>query len=319
MQNKAIEEKGVRVQIIADSVAKSGDRVTSFEVRTHRFTLAEWNTHCLFSRNSASSRAIPFTKQLERFTEDPALPVVWASEKPGMSGGEELEDEDLMDAVELWYAFQKDVAILLNDYLQAHPEPEHRLHKSLLNRLMEPLQWHTMLITSANYENFFNLRVSPNAMPEICLAAELMQSLYEVSSPVLLLNGEWHLPYVRENEQIVGSRLWSPTDDTGRRAGYDGREISSSRAAATSYETQWADKGYVKEIERYMGLTQNGHWSPLEHICTPWAFNIDVVPIPDPDTNEKLDERRVAKLGKFPGWLQWRHVVEGRQKVNTYR
>ena len=308
------------VDIIADSVNSIGDRLTSFEVTTHRFTLAEWNTHCLFARNSASSRAIPFTKMLERYMKDPAYPFEWPCEKPGMSGGALLHGEDLQDAGNLWDEVRGMTAEKLSEYLASHQEPERRLHKSLLNRLMEPMQWHTILITAASYENFFDLRVSPHAMPEIRIAAKAMEDKDRAAEPRPLHGGEWHLPYVRTAEQVTGSTLWSPEDDMGRRAGYDGRIISASRCAATSYDTQWADKGYAKEVERYHGLVESGHWSPLEHVCTPYLSNAWEAVIPDPDAYwQVIGRRRVARIGKFPNWLQWRHVVEGRRNTNTYR
>jgi hypothetical protein len=59
----------------------------------HRFVLAEMNTHRAFSRNSASSRAIPVQKIIDRVTNDPAWPVVWPKEQAGMQGGEEHDEE----------------------------------------------------------------------------------------------------------------------------------------------------------------------------------------------------------------------------------
>lgn len=314
-------EHGCKARIVADSMNSTGDRVTSFEVVTHRFTLAEWNTHCLFARNSASSRAIPFARQLEKFMSTPAYPVEWPSEKPGMSGGTALEGQDLKDAVDLWDEWRHATSDLLLSYLAFHPAPEHRLHKSLLNRLMEPGQWHTMLITAANFENFFDLRVSPHAQPEIRAAAMLMQELFKAKAPRQLNLGDWHLPYVRFNEVVEGTNITTHLGGALFEGRFDAREISSSRCAATSYETQWAEKGYTQEIERYTGLTLNGHWSPLEHVCTPWLANEQVVSIPDPDNgfSPTGHVRRLAALGKFPGFLQWRHVVEARQDINTYR
>ena len=43
--------------------------LTTIEATIHRFVLAELNTHRLFSRNSASSRAVPVARQIERVLE----------------------------------------------------------------------------------------------------------------------------------------------------------------------------------------------------------------------------------------------------------
>ena len=57
-------ENLISAEIIADTYCEFTDeRVTTMEVTMHRFVLAEFNTHRVFSRNSASSRAIPVRKQ----------------------------------------------------------------------------------------------------------------------------------------------------------------------------------------------------------------------------------------------------------------
>ena len=57
--------KKISAQIIADSVNTQGDRITTYILTFPRFILAELNTHRMFSRNSASSRAIPFEKMVK--------------------------------------------------------------------------------------------------------------------------------------------------------------------------------------------------------------------------------------------------------------
>jgi thymidylate synthase ThyX len=66
---------GFDAQILADSVSSEGYRLTTLEVTFPRFVLAEFNTHRVFSRNSASSRAVPVAKQLRRVLEEPYVPI----------------------------------------------------------------------------------------------------------------------------------------------------------------------------------------------------------------------------------------------------
>lgn len=105
-------------KIIADSISPTGQRLTTFEVEFHRFVLAEFNTHRVFSRNSASSRAIPVQKQLTRAATDPAFPIKWNCEQPGMQGGSELRGWDLERAKEVFSSFQFDVVSNIEYYLQ---------------------------------------------------------------------------------------------------------------------------------------------------------------------------------------------------------
>lgn len=313
--NPSLEEGGIKVILVANSAAPTGERLVSFEVRTHRFTLAEWNTHCVFARNSASSRARPVGTVLEEYRGDPAYPIEWASERPGMSGGPPLDGEDQSYALGLWDDVRRYTGERVGAYIETAKEAGRpRVHKSLLNRLLEPMLWHTVLITASMYENFFDLRCSAHAQPEIRAAAEMMRELYGSQSPIPTGKGEWHLPYIRSNESVGGSNLLGSDGET-----YDARVISASRCAATSYVAQWnEDKSYAHEIERYEGLVSNGHWSPLEHVATPWEENIGFISSDEilqagglfPTQSHHFRYRRYAKVGKFPGWLQWRHVSE---------
>ena len=89
-------------KIICDSISPDGIRLTTMEVKMHRFILAEMNTHRIFSRNSASSRAIPVKKMLERVKTDPAMPVFWGKNQSGMGASEELSPLEKEEAIKQW-------------------------------------------------------------------------------------------------------------------------------------------------------------------------------------------------------------------------
>src|SRR4051812_50181214 len=78
---------GFDAKVLADSVSPAEHRLTTLEATFPRFVLAEFNTHRVFSRNSASSRAIPVAKQLRRVLDDPYVPIEFGSNKPGMQAG----------------------------------------------------------------------------------------------------------------------------------------------------------------------------------------------------------------------------------------
>src|ERR1700722_14687036 len=78
---------GPTAHVVADSISEDGIRLTTMEVRLHRFVLAELNTHRVFSRNSASSRALPVAKQIQAVREDPAVPVEFGAKRAGMQSG----------------------------------------------------------------------------------------------------------------------------------------------------------------------------------------------------------------------------------------
>ena len=82
----------ISVNVVADSISSvNGKRITTFEVEFPRLILAEWNTHRLFSRNAASTRAIPILKQLDIIAESPAMPVFYGKNQSGMVAKEEVD------------------------------------------------------------------------------------------------------------------------------------------------------------------------------------------------------------------------------------
>ena len=262
-------------KIIADSVSPKGDRLTTMEVVIHRFVLAEFNTHRVFSRNSASSRAIPVHKQLERVRNDPAFPLSWPAEQPCMQGGEEIES---VDSARYAWEVARDHAVNAVMALQAVG-----LHKSVTNRLLEPFMWHTIVVTSTEWENFFGLRCNPLAQPEIQAAAYAMRDALEASTPQFVSYGGWHLPYIQD-------------DELGHLGIEEIRKISAARCARVSYLTQDGVRDPKKDLDLYERLTRSTppHSSPLEHVATPC-----------PSSGEDL----IWHDGNFIGWDQLRHDV----------
>ena len=94
-----VENKtGIWARIVADSISPQSIRITTLLVRMPRCILAEFNTHGVFSRNAASSRAIPVQTLIKRVQEDPFIPVYWGKNKPA----EELNEDEKKAAISLW-------------------------------------------------------------------------------------------------------------------------------------------------------------------------------------------------------------------------
>lgn len=308
----------INAKVIADSIYWDGPRLTTVEVHLPRFMLPELNTHRGFSRNSASSRAIPVEKQLVKVFGDPAMPVEWPREQKGMQGGAELDSDEIADAQRLWLANRHSVAMAVQAYLKKRPGDEgktRRLHKSILNRMIEPWMWHTVVITATAWQNFFNQRCSPLAQPEIRVAAEAIRDAMEASEPEELKWDEWHLPYIEDGE-------WEgivPLSDLAK--------ISAARCARTSYETQDGVRDFEVDLDLYARLTEADppHWSPLEHVATPWRDNRQdgFVKIPDTDNGTgqriRFDLGHLPKVGNLLGWRSLRTTVEAERGLVTYQ
>ena len=157
----------IKAKIVADSISPQGHRITSILCTYPRFIHGEVMTHRLFSRNSASSRAIPFEKMVKMVEEDPFIPIAWQKDHKGMQGTEYITDSLFADLMKQEWLVARDAAILsakrLNSGKIATDEQDllgryEPVTKQLCNRLLEPFMWHTTLITATEWENFFELR-----------------------------------------------------------------------------------------------------------------------------------------------------------------
>ena len=235
-------------KVLADSISPRGKRLTTLEVTFPRYVLAEFNTHRTFSRNSASSRAIPVKKQLDRILNDPFIGDHWGSNQPGMQAGAELNGEAREKAIEIWREAGR-AAVRAAEQLA-----ELGVHKQRTNRLLEPFMWHTVIVTATEWNNFFALRAHKDAQPEIRDAACAMRNAMDTSVPNSIDYGEWHTPLILPDEDY-------PLEDKIK--------ISVGRCARVSYLTHDGVRDPTKDIELYERLVEGGHMSPLEHVARP--------------------------------------------------
>lgn len=263
--------------ILADSVSKNGHRLTTMEVVFPRMVLAEFNTHRVFSRNSASSRAIPVEKQLEKIKNAPFVPEYWGANQSGMQAEAELDATSKQRAEAEWLE-ARDSALEHADKLLAIG-----LHKQLVNRILEPFMWHTVIVTASEWENFFALRANADAQPEIRHVAELMKDVYRTSIPTPLEDGQWHLPLLQEDEK-----------DWAKANLEEAIKVCCGRSARVSYLTHDGKRDHAKDVELYERLTEGGHMSPLEHVARPM-------------TTDELEAGEWS--GNFRGWHQHRKDV----------
>lgn len=144
----------IQAKVIADSKNEFGNRITTMVITFPRIILAEFNTHRMFSRNSASSRAIPFEKMLKSVEENPFIPIAWQKDHKGMQGTEYLTAPiDLAYANDIWLE-ARDRAVKSAKALNKGS----KVTKQLCNRLLEPFMYHTIIVTGTEWENFFALR-----------------------------------------------------------------------------------------------------------------------------------------------------------------
>jgi thymidylate synthase ThyX len=273
-----------QAEVKLDSISPDGVRLTTFEVTYPRFIHSEFMTHRVFSRNSASSRAIPVAKQLAKIKEDPALPTEFGTNQPGMQAGPPLEGALQRSAFGIW----DEAALSAASYAEKLQRLD--VHKQVTNRILEPFMWHTVIVTAVDYENFFNQRCSPLAQPEIEELADCMSNAYKLSNPTLLEVGQWHTPYLQEDELSIplGVRLM----------------VSAARCARVSYLTQAGVRDYHEDVNLFhrLATADPPHWSPMEHVASPYSYACGLSP--RGNFIEFVDDSGVWEP---TGWAQLRH------------
>lgn len=279
--------------VVADSVSMDDVRLTTLEVTLPRIVLAEFNTHRAFSRNSASSRAIPVTKQLARIKEDPFIPEYWGANQSGMQADTQLDSLDQMTAQSIWLDARDETVRHVEKLLELG------LHKQITNRLLEPWMWQTILVTATEWSNFFALRANPEAQPEIRRAAELMKQAMSDSKPKLVPYGHWHMPligFVPPRERFSSDEEWVSAKTVAKdelrwadRFPEKALRVSVGRCARVSYLTHDGVRDFKKDIELFERLISSGHMSPTEHVATPIRYK--------------------QRSGNFRGWKQYRKYL----------
>ncbi len=147
----------ISAKVLAQTMnTENGNILTTFEVVFPRIILAEVLTHRAFSRNTSSSRAMPFQKVIDMVENNPFIPMAYQKCHNGMQGNDYLKDKDDIEEAELTWLGARDTALEQAKLLHAGCD----VTKQLCNRLLEPFMWVKMIITSDfdGLSNFFNLR-----------------------------------------------------------------------------------------------------------------------------------------------------------------
>lgn len=269
----------IKAEIVADSLAPSGIRLTTFVLTYPRFIHAEFMTHRVFSRNASSSRAIPVKKQIQMVIDNPAIPLAFTKNKKGMQGGEALSGEEHERATSVWLG-ARDRAV---EYAKLLSDLE--VHKQYANRILEPWAHITVVCTATEFTNFFALRVHPAAQPEICALATLMWEAYSKSSPNPLEDGDWHLPFVSDLTKF----FYKEPDSYNTLL-----KMSVARCARVSYLNHEGKDPTLEEdlalYDRLLGSVPI-HASPAEH-------------------QARASTNPFLVSGNFKGWEQYRKTLK---------
>lgn len=272
----------INVQIVADSINPLGTRLTTWVLTYPRFIHSEFMTHRDFSRNAASSRAIPFAKMLKAVLDEPAFPEYWGGEQKGMATAVEVGKTVKLELQNDW--------ITARDYAihEARKMHERGVHKSIPNRLLEFCGHITVIATATDHRNFFGLRANAAAEPTFQVLAYKMLDEYLRHPATQIGWGDWHLPFGdrMDPEWTLATRL----------------AVATARCARISYLTFDNVIDPVKDAELHNNLSAAGHWSPFEHPAQAHA---------SPYGRSNFDTGR-----RLSGWTQYRKMFEKERRTD---
>lgn len=292
----------ISAKVVCDSISDATQtRITTFELEYPRFIHSEFMTHRQFSRNSASSRAIPIAAMHQHILEKPQAPIEWGRNQSGMQARELLPD-DIQGLCETEWDNARYTAVAASQRLASLGA-----HKQIANRITEPFMQMKVVCTATQFSNWFWLRDHADAQPEIRELAVAMREALEASTPQTLQHGEWHVPYVDTvRDEKTGELLYVSNGVV--LDWQDAVKVSASCCAQVSYRKN--DTSLEKALAIYDRLiaSEPVHASPVEHQATPIQIH-DALELSWPEGVTHIDRAGQLWSGNFLNWIQFRQTI----------
>lgn len=222
---------------------KTKQEIITWELMYPRYIHSELMTHRQFSRNAASSRATPTKVLVEEVRKHPVFFDEVRLNQKGMTGGELVGDDVLQEFKRQW----EDAANTAADY--AENWLKMGIAKQTVNRILEPFLPIRTIVTATDIDNFFKLRLAPDAQPEIQSLAKAMNESREKAGVSV---EEVHIPYAEyfsdKTEHLVTRAI----------AACARVSVARNDGKKTTYEE---DLAFTKR------LLSAGHMTPFEHVA----------------------------------------------------
>lgn len=258
------------------------ENLWTFELVYPRYIHSEFMTHRVFSRNASSSRAIPVKRMIEQVRENTVIPPKVFMNQKGMVGETEADPVTTTAFHVLWEEAAE------NACKTADVMERLGIHKQHVNRILEPFQFIKVIVTATDWDNFFVLRLAPDAQPEIReLASAIyneMERYHNKDVGVLELDKEHivvSLPYITDED----------IKEIGKEEYHLLMKISAARCARVSYNNHDGSKPDIeKDLKLYDHLYDSKHMSPMEHAC--------------------IRDEDYRKNANLTGWKSLRYLIE---------
>ena len=259
----------IKAELIKQSkYHRTGDTATTFRLTYPLPIHAQLLTHRVFARNTESGRAIPITVKMQNVVNDTVMPI-WTKNQKGMQGQRVTDIATINKA----NALHEELMKVTCEYVTELDNLG--IHKQNANRYLHAFSHVQVIVTSTEWDNWFNLRYDTDAQPEIHELAKAMAAEMYFTEPEILYDGEWHTPFADDPEMSTKDR----------------KLISASVCAQVSYLKSDATLQKANDIFDRLVQSKHLHASPFEHVC------------------RGLMEGETQK-GNLKGFLQYRQEIE---------
>lgn len=297
--------------VVAHSKFESEELVT-IQIDLHRFILAQVNTHRTFSRNYQSSRAMPIAKMLKQIWSNPALPTYLGTAKEGMVAGDKLT------GWREYVGYGLIIGLSKINYGFVYLMEKLGISKEVANRYLEPWMMTRGVITATKsaWEEAIALRVEYDAQPEIQLLFMLIEEAIDCSTPTVLQEGEFHLPYVKgipESQELYSRASYDSNSkdyiETQILSTEDQVKRSTAACAQVSYRNIDLSAGKTSRVYGMLNLPVKGvyredkpHYSPAEHVAKA-VKGEDKSKSGNFNTTKFEQYRKILELGQEQKWF----------------
>lgn len=245
----------ISAKVVLDAYSPSTKtRITTLEVIMPKFLVAQLNTHRKFSRNSASSRAIPTLTGIKNVLASPVSPKDYDLPKNGKG----MQPKSALTGLRAWLSVAMWNSLMYLTIAHCYLLNKVGLHKQWTNRLLEPYTYTKVLITSTEWDNFMNLRRHHASQDAMQVVAECIYKALNDSTPTTVHDGYWYLPY-------VGVFTVKPSTEL--------LNISVSCCAQVSFRTSDDSPEKAERVVSALLNTDVKHMSPFEHIAVASSGN----------------------------------------------
>lgn len=276
----------ISAKVIESTLGPTGIRLDTIQLRYPRFIHGQMLTHRDFSRNASSSQAVPVKTLIQQVMDDPAEPVLFGQNQPGMKAAGPLRGAKLIAARSGWHVARHGAVMGARLAYWAGA------HKQVVNRLIEPWSHIDVIVTSSRWDNFWDLRCD-DADPTMEVLAGEMRDAYEEARPRehdRRTNTWTHLPLITPDEREMGRA----DINFARKLPW----LSAARCARVSYGNHRNVKAHEEDLRLAKRLLSNRHLSPFEHIARADRYATSA------------GWHNASYHGNFDGFIQFRKTVE---------